>query len=764
MAKVFKQNGKSPIRDRNISEVAREARERLGLTRTARESHTKRAGEVGVHVNEADPILAILQPGSFAQNLHARDGTLSEGDYAAFDTSMGDEYHSSWTQVISKDESTGSKDILILYQFGDIKTVNERITTMQNEGELVRFVVDYDGETKSFDAEFKLSNYVFYGCKYEGVPNRRRWWNNPRSFTRRDGAWGYADTGEIIDGSSGCANGFTGIAGFNSYYDWWGGLYIDCVLQPNTWKSWIYLSQTHRFEPLKMPEGHGATVYKDGFQYVGCMQDEMEHIADPVGENRHSYSDYAAFTNVSITRYADVIDEEHQEKMTIRVCFNFCRAVKGATFFGLLHGRDCYCTPFKREKPSEGGVCDRPCEGDASKTCGGQNMASVYGMHLCDDTEEELATVIEEAKEAFSKLQHAATSCMHAVRSLTSRGTALMYVAAKGGDMESHDLGQRAKEEAATLKKFADPAFYQALELNEEFLRAELLRGQNFASTVVAVMADMSMAELRKLTPLAKKKAIEIEAEAAKRKPIVEGDTPTNTVRKFTPWWLRSCKEEKIRDLPEPSITIAEAESARETFVPILELASRWQDGIEWESANVTNFTQTSCNGDFASNPIIGVSPAECAAICDTINPASSDDYCVAVGHYKMSEMDICFLFKDVTAIWEYNCTYTGEDEEESLVQHQKKSTKSSRSRTAVQKAAKKLKLQKRNDEPEEEDEPPYTGPQIQNTCLVRHSWGSSTPFKPSVHKLYRCFGLEDPTDGIDGSGEMGLHVIEKEL
>jgi hypothetical protein len=277
-------------------------------------------------------------------------------------------------------------------------------------------------------------------------------------------------------------------------------------------------------------------------------------------------------------------------------------------------------------------------------------------------------------------------------------------------------------------------------------------------------MADMSMAELRKLTPLAKKKAIEIEAEAAKRKPIVEGDTPTNTVRKFTPWWLRSCKEEKIRDLPEPSITIAEAESARETFVPILELASRWQDGIEWESANVTNFTQTSCNGDFASNPIIGVSPAECAAICDTINPASSDDYCVAVGHYKMSEMDICFLFKDVTAIWEYNCTYTGEDEEESLVQHQKKSTKSSRSRTAVQKAAKKLKLQKRNDEPEEEDEPPYTGPQIQNTCLVRHSWGSSTPFKPSVHKLYRCFGLEDPTDGIDGSGEMGLHVIEKEL
>ena len=103
-----------------------------------------------------------------------------------------------------------------------------------------------------------------------------------------------------------------------------------------------------------------------------------------------------------------------------------------------------YCTPFKKEKPSEGGVCDLPCEGDSSKICGGKHMASIYGMHLCDDTEEDLVSVIDEAKEAFHKLQHAATGAMHAVRSLTSRGTALMYVAAKGGDMESHDLGQAA--------------------------------------------------------------------------------------------------------------------------------------------------------------------------------------------------------------------------------------------------------------------------------------------------------------------------------
>jgi hypothetical protein len=321
-------------------------------------------------------------------------------------------------------------------------------------------------------------------------------------------------------------------------------------------------------------------------------------------------------------------------------------------------------------------------------------MANIYGMHLCDDTEEDLAAVIDEAKDAFHKLQHAATNCMHAVRALTSRGAALMYIAGKGGDMESHDLGQAAKADAGELKKFADSAFYEALELNEEFLRAELLRGENFGSTVVAVMADMSISNMKKLIPLAKKKAIEVEAEAAKRKPIVEGKTPVNFPRSEVKY--ESCSTRYLASLPKPTLTIAESEAAGTTFVPILELASRWQDGIEWNSSNVSNFTQTSCNGDLARHPIIGVTPEECAAICDTVNPSSSDDYCVAVGHYKMSEMNLCFLFKNVKAIWEYNCTYTGDGDEESLVQHKSTALKSKANTSKALKSKLKLKAQKR--------------------------------------------------------------------
>ena len=32
--------------------------------------------------------------------------------------------------------------------------------------------------------------------------------------------------------------------------------------------------------------------------------------------------------------------------MTPKACFNFCRTVPGMLFFGLIYGRDCYCTPY----------------------------------------------------------------------------------------------------------------------------------------------------------------------------------------------------------------------------------------------------------------------------------------------------------------------------------------------------------------------------------------------------------------------------------
>jgi hypothetical protein len=70
-------------------------------------------------------------------------------------------------------------------------------------------------------------------------------------------------------------------------------------------------------------------------------------------------------------------------------CFGFCRNVSGALFFGLKGGDKCYCTPFSRNTDKGGhGMCDMPCTGDSSMSCGGKEMIDMYEMHDCTNLPE----------------------------------------------------------------------------------------------------------------------------------------------------------------------------------------------------------------------------------------------------------------------------------------------------------------------------------------------------------------------------------------
>lgn len=70
--------------------------------------------------------------------------------------------------------------------------------------------------------------------------------------------------------------------------------------------------------------------------------------------------------------------------MTPAVCFSFCRERTASRFFGIIHGRDCYCTEYFHDT-STAGVCDLPCDGDRTVMCGGNIKASLFEMHVCAD-------------------------------------------------------------------------------------------------------------------------------------------------------------------------------------------------------------------------------------------------------------------------------------------------------------------------------------------------------------------------------------------
>ncbi|CAM9748181.1 unnamed protein product [Pylaiella littoralis] len=68
--------------------------------------------------------------------------------------------------------------------------------------------------------------------------------------------------------------------------------------------------------------------------------------------------------------------------MTTEVCYQHCFD-RGATFMATQFGSECWCedtVELKYERHGDNAICDYPCTGDESETCGGFDAFSLYSM------------------------------------------------------------------------------------------------------------------------------------------------------------------------------------------------------------------------------------------------------------------------------------------------------------------------------------------------------------------------------------------------
>merc|ERR1719398_171510 len=103
--------------------------------------------------------------------------------------------------------------------------------------------------------------------------------------------------------------------------------------------------------------------------------DYMYSSGDKFGKNKHN-NKLEDVSNVSIVLYADVVKKEDQQAMTQKVCFEFCRSVPNMGFFGLVNGRNCYCTPYFSAMASDSLQCDAVCPGENTLMCGGKSKSA----------------------------------------------------------------------------------------------------------------------------------------------------------------------------------------------------------------------------------------------------------------------------------------------------------------------------------------------------------------------------------------------------
>lgn len=380
-----------------------------------------------------------------------------------------------------------------------------------------------------------------------------------------------------------------------------------------------------------------VTVYKDGFWQVGCLKDTMFEAAEKFGDNKFKYK--KDMINISVAVYDDLVLKEKQKPMMPQVCFEFCRSIKGMGYFGIA-GRECYCTPYYEETVegvSTDDTCDTPCMGDPNQICGGVKRFSIFEMHLCGDRGQQLSKKADVAGESLSSFYAASLFIQQLSTDLQASGALLQEVAGLGGDPESSDFGQDAKEFAGDVEHvMADGECaedYNNLLMNyedaEEISFSDMTKAENMAKADAATSAIIEgIPKVDKCS----KKATEI---------LLEGYPPF---------------EDAIEAASADDMALVEEDYARSvaTVHPLIYIL---------KSSDPPHMS--SCQGKLLGKPMVSTM-AECAKTCeDMVHP----EVCAGFQYFHLGGGEdaggsedfmqpICFLFKSFKSVTVYECDF----------------------------------------------------------------------------------------------------------
>jgi len=447
-------------------------------------------------------------------------------------------------------------------------------------------------------------------------------------------------------------------------------------------------------------------ILKDGFWDVGCKSDQMVQTGDKFGDSKVDYAETHS-ASTSIVWYNVVVERDNQKSMTPQVCFDFCRTVADMSFFGLIYGRDCYCSHYYKQTIGDG-VCDLPCEG-GNGICGGQSMSSLYQMHSCEGGfAQEMQDLFDDGEEMLGSLSLSAKETMAVGNAMQTAGESLEALA----EGAASPLAQEAKVAAGPVVHAAD----DLLDLVGEFTNA----GSEF--TALNLEGDLDFETRKKAEDLKKEGSSLMDA----------GDQA-----------LAAADDWVKRTNPK-----SDEEGVGATFVPVMR-----QVDVEFEGKQVI------CNGELTGAPKIGMSYDECASACDNEVPKSNSAYCIGFQYFTFPDADpLCFLYSELLELTTYSCDFEGDMGQHNVAflarKHHKKKHHV-RKHTVVDDAEEKVKTQPRGDMSSHPSSKFIlstlhlnyaSGKESavpQATCAVRFAdFNGVTPkFKDGRTDITRCFG-----------------------
>lgn len=357
------------------------------------------------------------------------------------------------------------------------------------------------------------------------------------------------------------------------------------------------------------------SVLKDGFALVRCMKDELYYHSDKFHLNKHDYTNDRA--NVSIVHYTAVVPKEDQEAMTPDVCFRFCRTVPDMLNFGLLNGRECYCAPWWKRMASDSSNCDAVCPGDNTQMCGGKSKSSIFEMHMCANTEEELTQESQKMKDLFDSLGEMRRTMRNAADQAEKEAAEFQKLFGMMGDRTITDSFQQAKVEVGKLLKLTAAADQAMMTMDTLFKSVnELINSEDvdFSDNSVFVKAEGLQADMKTAMTNGK-----VALKAMKTKFALQLEMAT----------------------PEGG---QKAVNRSQQYYDAYYFVNSEPMGAAWAK------DKSSCSGDLVSEPIVRITQDECAYACDE----AALEGCKAFAWYAKGG-GICFLYSNIERLTQYD-------------------------------------------------------------------------------------------------------------
>jgi len=329
---------------------------------------------------------------------------------------------------------------------------------------------------------------------------------------------------------------------------------------------------------------------------------------DKFGNNKFDYK-MGPITNSSIVHYTDFVPKEDRAAMTPSVCFEFCRGIPDMGFFGISNGRDCYCTSFYEAMASDSSNCDSVCEGEVSMMCGGKTKNSIFSMHMCDSTEEDLKKATQQAEAVESSMEKVCGGIKTVAESVEGAALDMQKVFGSIGDPSASNQMQVANEHAGEWLHKAEKCLDVAGSVTSLLKGSDSLKGKDMKDYKNVKAVEQQTANLEKASK---------EGADLFQKQVAEWKT--------------------AQPLKGSAVTQANQ------FLPAV--LDQYYSLMYFVDKKHEKDPST-CTGEVEKKPMVGVSPDECAQACDA-------DVLTCVGYSYYPEDKFCFLFKKFTEVTYY--------------------------------------------------------------------------------------------------------------